>query len=250
MSKKSNKPISIKFIGMPGAGKTTIAKMFKNEMKETENKTSRVLEDILKYNYIYRHILPFLYIFRSIKSIKKFLTITCLFFKINLWKLERNDIRMYKNIFRIFLIKNFLVHKKETDIYILDESMINSASFIKKENINRVLKKIIHVSTSDSSFTIIVFLEIPLDIVIERTKSDFEKNKRIKLLKKYSNNEIINIYKKMKRNQDKNKEKIIEITKKMNNVFIVDINATKSPEENTRYLVSLVKKQIFGVICK
>jgi GTPase SAR1 family protein len=240
MKKSAKNYTIIKFVGLPGVGKTSITRKLNFELQKRgyetacwEEKDSGMVNYFLNYGRIQRYFLILWHLLKGKSSLKTFFRGVFLFIRLNPWKLGIDGTKKYMNSLRVFLVRNFLMQKQEAEVYIIDEAMLNSISHIKADIINNKFKELMNIFIPNGVQIIIVFAEAPIEVVIKRiiSRERVRFRGRVDLSKKD--------LKKMKKNQDKNIKKIKEAINDVENIFSTKVNTTDSLDKNVKHLVSL-----------
>ncbi len=179
--------ILIKFTGVFGAGKSTIAQELKNIFIE---KDIKVIDnfDFIKLSKARRHSLPIFYLFTDIRSIKGFVVFIFLFLKIK--PLNLSSLKGYCNAFKIYLVRNFILKKFDSDVYIFDQGEmhqlpLNTPEMIKETDLDLLFSNLYN---NKDVIPVIVLVEVPVSVADQRILKDKENSTARKLL--LSKNEI------------------------------------------------------------
>ncbi len=169
--------ILIKFTGVSGAGKSTIAQELKNIFIK---KNIKVIDnfDFTRFNKTKRHFLPIIYLFTDIRSIQKFIV----FIKIRIF--NRLNLKGSCNVFKIYLVRNFMLKRFNSDVYIFDQGEMhqlpfNTPEMVKEKDLNLLFSNLYN---NRDIVPIIVFVEVPANLAIQRILKDKKNSAARKLL--------------------------------------------------------------------
>ena len=236
--------IYITFLGPSGAGKTTIAENLAKTMAENGyNILTR--KDFLEISRLKRHLYPAVYALKKRKALKTvFLYIIFLFKNIN--KFNKQDIKSFYYSFKHFLIINFLINQKKTDMVIYDESLIRHLYYInrfkdKNRHLYEFLEKI--VESLPARKKVYVEIKVPTEVSLNRVISDRnpENREARKHLVQMKRKKLSKLYKK----NIAKRRKVLQHLKNKKNIEIFTIDGKKPFRENIKFLKNEILKKLF-----
>jgi len=224
-----NKTICIEFVGIWGAGKTTIIKQISKTLREkgltvsNENDYS-LYSQFLRYKYIF-----FLFLFNPMYFLN------WLWFSLNIFLTLKPrgtlEIDIYKTLIKANIKKNCLLLKKRPDVLLFEGALHLLPIFTKMRNISNK-ELMFSISTiNNCSKSYVVFIDTKLEIALNRVKID-HKNK----IQRFSNEELKSLkgkYLHMIENQKKIKNII-------HNKEIISLDGEKSVASNSSYLHNFI----------
>jgi ABC-type dipeptide/oligopeptide/nickel transport system ATPase component len=226
--------IYIEFIGLWGSGKSTILKELIRVSKD-KNLLVSGENEFCKLNKIKRHFYPVWYAFISPTVLKGLFGLGGYFFKIK--PADALERIFYYKLIKIYLSKNFIIRRNPSKGYIWEgESHLLICMDLSKLH-DREIVKLLKIFLPINTTRLIVHIKTPLKTSFERaSKRNLSSSQKAMIFKK-SEEEQYKIYNRMKINE----ERIVNIFKKMNDNFVLEIDGTMSPKNNASKILKIFK---------
>ncbi len=240
-----NNVLYIKFLGVRGSGKSTIASFLKERLINDGHEVTIESDFTLLKGRIKRRMLVILCAFREKRSFN--LLIRFIILKAFSFFCLTKNCRPYLMLktrlgfIQKYLIRNFLIHKTNANIYIFeeDETHLISTQFENHKISDTEITNFLNEAFLDKKQIIVFNMQISESEVVKRVVNCSQPTKR-KLKFIHEKGKFSHFYKNAKQIEARIKDMLeSEETPQVN---VLEVDATKPPEEIARYIAGVIEE--------